>query len=68
MKLFHLSTHLNNCTDIPEACEQDYFMQFSSKQCSTVGAVGEAIPAQHTPKFSHMGRTVEISGFKCLYI
>lgn len=56
-------SHLNNCTDIPEACEQDYFMQFSSKQCSTVGVVGEAIPAQHTPKVTYMDRIAEISGF-----
>lgn len=63
MKLSHLNPHLNNCTDIPEACEQDYFMQFSSKHCSTVGAVGEAAPSQHTPKVTHMDRTVEISGF-----
>lgn len=63
MKLSHLNTHLNNCTDTPEACEQDYFVEFSSKQCSTVGAMAEAIPAQHTPQVTHMDRTVEIGGF-----
>lgn len=68
MKLSHLNTHLNNCTDIPEACGQDHFMQFSSKMCSTLSAVGEAAPSQCTPKVTHMDRTVEISGFSWVFM
>lgn len=65
MKLLHLSSHLNICTEIWEPAN-------NKSLCSSVGNSaaqwvlrehpGEAIPAQHTTKVTHMDRAVEVGG------
>lgn len=69
VKLLHLNSHLNIRTEIQEPVNKKTLCSVvgeSSAQWVPWEHSGEAIPAQHTPKVTHMDRAVEVSG--CIWV